>query len=670
MSAVHTARSTSPVDITGSAPAPSPRPLGLGEFFRYHGLLSPGVRLFRQLSFPAKSAWIAGAFLMPLVIMLAVQVHQGVAQIARAHAERAGLMVMRPLLDLIDGAQARRHSAALKTGDLAAEQQRVRKAFDALEATQRSVAELVPHQPDDELRKRHETLLARPTADSADETFALHDEYVDSLLDEAREIANASSLMLDPDLDTFHLMNVSVLRGPAQFEATAMLRTLAQIAMTSGSTTPFERDLLSRNLAVWGHLDDEIESSYQLAVSNDKALDQRLRMAETDDAAIAFIKMAEERLSSNTWTKAGADIDAAGAKAAGLEITLVRAVLEELDTRIAARIDRLYQTMAAALGIAAVFVAIAAYLLMSFYRVMMGGLREVDNHLREITRGNLTTAPRPWGQDEAAQLMITMREMQASLRRIVGVVLEGSAGVQTSSREIAAASTDLSARTERTAADLEKTSSTMEEISSTVKQTADTLAVTKAAVERNATAASHGGVVIRQVVSTMEGIQTSSRRIAEITGVIDGIAFQTNILALNAAVEAARAGDHGRGFAVVASEVRALAQRSAEAAREIKSLITSSTEQVNAGARVAADAGDTIAQMVTNAQEIGRLIGEVTHAAHEQSAGVGEVSLAVQSLDQATQQNAALVEETAAAASSMSDQARRLSEGVSFFKMP
>jgi methyl-accepting chemotaxis protein len=266
-------------------------------------------------------------------------------------------------------------------------------------------------------------------------------------------------------------------------------------------------------------------------------------------------------------------------------------------------------------------------------------------------------------------LMLTLGEMQASLLRIIGSVLAGAQQVQTASEEIAAAAHDLSGRTEQTAASLQQTASSMEEIASTVKQTADTVVGATAIVQSNADAATRGGEVIAQVVGTMQGIQTASNKIGEIIGVIDSIAFQTNILALNAAVEAARAGEQGRGFAVVATEVRALAGRSAAAAREIKTLITASIEQVEAGSRVASDAGATMGEIVRNAGRITALMEEIATATREQSSGVSLVSGAVADLDRSTQQNAALVEQTSASSSDLSAQAQRLASDAGFFRI-
>lgn len=326
--------------------------------------------------------------------------------------------------------------------------------------------------------------------------------------------------------------------------------------------------------------------------------------------------------------------------------------------------------LALAGGVFSVALLVAGYLFLSFYRVMDGGFRETRRHLRAMTAGDLTTSPIPWGKDEAAGLMIELRSMQEALRRIVTGVRGSSDSIVQASSEIASASLDLSTRTEQTAANLEKSASSMEEISSTVKHTADNVRRAAEVAAENSQTAARGGAVIAEVVSTMEDINSSSKKIGDIIGVIDSIAFQTNILALNAAVEAARAGEQGRGFAVVATEVRSLAQRSAEAAKEIKTLITSSVEKVESGSQVVQGAGDTMQELVANARRMNDLLGEISTAASEQSAGVSQVGTAVSELDRMTQQNAALVEQTAAAASALREQATGLATEVGRFKLP
>jgi methyl-accepting chemotaxis protein len=313
---------------------------------------------------------------------------------------------------------------------------------------------------------------------------------------------------------------------------------------------------------------------------------------------------------------------------------------------------------------------VAGYLFLSFYKVMTGGLNETRRHLRAMTAGDLTTMPSPWGRDEAADLMRELADMQHSLRRMVLRVRRSSDQIVNSSDEIASGSMDLSARTEQAAANLEESAASMEQISATVTSSAEHTAEAAQLARQNAETAADGGRVMQEVVATMEAIRSSSTRIGEIIGTIDGMSFQTNILALNAAVEAARAGEQGRGFAVVAGEVRMLAHRSAEAAKEIKSLISRSVEQVESGAAIVNRAGETIAQIVEGSRRVDHLLGDVAQATREQSQGIAQIGLAVQELDRATQQNSALVEQTAAAAASLKSQADGLVDEVARFSLP
>jgi len=288
---------------------------------------------------------------------------------------------------------------------------------------------------------------------------------------------------------------------------------------------------------------------------------------------------------------------------------------------------------------------------------------------QKVAAGELTSHVHVEGRDETSELLQALKDMNESLAKTVGDVRTGTELISTASQEIASGNADLSARTEAQASSLEETASSMEELTSTVKQNADNarqanqLAVTASSV------AEKGGMVVSQVVDTMGSIKASSSKIVDIIGVIDGIAFQTNILALNAAVEAARAGEQGRGFAVVASEVRNLAQRSAGAAKEIKELISDSVEKVDAGSKLVDEAGQTMDLVVTSIRQVADIMGEITAATQEQSNGIEEVNQAITQMDEMTQQNAALVEEAAAAAESMGEQAQMLAQAVSIFKL-
>ena len=266
-------------------------------------------------------------------------------------------------------------------------------------------------------------------------------------------------------------------------------------------------------------------------------------------------------------------------------------------------------------------------------------------------------------------LLAAVRDMSSGLAGIVSNVRTGTDSMTVASREIAAGNHDLSERTEKQAGSLEQTASNMQTLTDTVRQSAEAAAQANQLAGSAAAVAQRGGEVVSQVVSTMDEINSSSKKIADIIGVIDGIAFQTNILALNAAVEAARAGEQGRGFAVVAGEVRSLAQRSAEAAREIKGLIGASVDKVESGARLVQDAGSTMNEIVASVQRVSDIISEITAASAEQSQGIGQVNQSVMQLDQMTQQNAALVEQAAAAATSLEQQAQTLQSAVATFKL-
>jgi len=272
-------------------------------------------------------------------------------------------------------------------------------------------------------------------------------------------------------------------------------------------------------------------------------------------------------------------------------------------------------------------------------------------------------------EDETGKLMHALHVMNGNLARIVGQVRGGTDAIATASREISTGNLDLSARTERQAGALEETASAMEELTSTVSQNADNARQANQLAASASSVAQQGGEVVSQVISTMGSINESSRKIVDIISVIDGIAFQTNILALNAAVEAARAGEQGRGFAVVASEVRSLAQRSASAAKEIKTLIDDSVAKVGSGSELVVRAGSTMDEVVASVRQVADIVSEISAASSEQSDGISQVNLAINDMDQTTQQNAALVEEAAAAAEAMQEQAARLSEVVSQFKL-
>jgi methyl-accepting chemotaxis protein len=349
--------------------------------------------------------------------------------------------------------------------------------------------------------------------------------------------------------------------------------------------------------------------------------------------------------------------------------TFEKALKEGAD-RTAAEAAQAYRTarwlmlllsgLSLALGIAA-----ALWLTRSITRPLNEAVRVAQS----VAAGNLATQVMPAGRDEAGLLMRAMHDMNTSLVRLVSEVHRGVANIGEASAQISAGNRDLSSRTEHQASSLEETAASMEELTSTVKQNAENARQANQLAVSASSVAAEGGTIVGQVIDTMAAINGSSKKIVDIIGVIDGIAFQTNILALNAAVEAARAGEQGRGFAVVASEVRSLAQRSAAAAKEIKDLIGDSVGRVEAGSELVGQAGRTMREIVASVQRVTEIIGEITVASREQTDGIEQVNQAIAQIDQGTQQNAALVQQAGAAAGSLQAQAGSLSQAVSVFRL-
>jgi methyl-accepting chemotaxis protein len=631
---------------------------GFGEFFRYHGVWAPGIRLFRALRFRAKAGLISAVFLLPIAVLGWQYFADKQAAVAFSSSERTGVAYQRAALPVLDAL------VGLRSAAMAGAAAEARPALDA------ALAALATAQagPGTELglKKEYEALLASLAAlPSAAKPGAEAMPAFDTTIKLARVLVGAandrSNLTLDPDLDTFYLMDGALAALPDLADTTGRMQALALLMV--GDPANLE----------WMRGRDRAETASDLA-------DERLVAALGQIASVH--PDVEQRLKAQAVHKAQRtyqELVVAGAEpkavlAQGREVlaglTVLRGAMDGmLDELLAARVARL-ETARNLTAVALVLsLALALYLFRAFQKVLEGGLNEVSHHIGAMRDGDLTTQPRAWGGDEVAGLMVAMTQMQQSLRGIVGEVRHASDSIATAAEEIAAGSTDLSARTEQSAASLEQSAAAMEQIAATTANNAQATRDAAALAASNAQVAEQGGRIIGEVVQTMDGIRSASSRIGEIIGTIDSIAFQTNILALNAAVEAARAGESGRGFAVVASEVRALAQRSAGAAREIKTLIGQSVEQVEAGSRVVQQAGSTMQQLVGNAGRVNLLLATVATGIDEQARGVGETTGSVQDLDRATQQNAALVEESAAAAGALKDQAQALVQRVARFRL-
>jgi methyl-accepting chemotaxis protein len=642
------------------------------EFFRHHGAWAPGVKLFRQMGFKAKAVVICAVFLIPIVTLGLNFFKANAESIAFSAKERLGVEYARELVPLMALAHAQRNltiglaPAGKDATGLQAQTTLQMKKLAAVEA--RLGEELGTTKLFTALGEAGATLLPNATGDAA---YEAHTRFLDALLALLGQSTDGSNLTLDPDIDSYYVMDAALFRNPQMIELAERMRGSGATVLAAGSARPEQLAVLNESAPVFAYHLDNLKVGLAKSIANNAELAPQLREKEALDKIGGFIAMTRSSLLGAAGPKGDrAALIAASEQAIALQHELSDRMLTALDGLIVKRIGGMQAQRNLAAAVVVLALALGAYLFYSFFLVTHGGLREVQKHLEAMTAGDLTTRPNPWGKDEAAALMGSLSDMQKSLRNIVSRVRGSSESIVHASTEIAAASMDLSARTEQTAANLEESASSMEQISSTVKNTADNSVQASNVAEGNAKVAVRGGKVIAEVVSTMREINASSQRISEIIGTIDGIAFQTNILALNAAVEAARAGEQGRGFAVVAAEVRSLAQRSAQAAKEIKTLITTSVEKVDSGTRVVQGAGDTMTELVSNAQRMRSLLAEISTASSEQSSGVTQVGEAVQELDKMTQQNAALVEQTAAAASSLRDQAVDLAGEVARFKLP
>nr|WP_314543214.1 methyl-accepting chemotaxis protein [uncultured Massilia sp.] len=477
-------------------------------------------------------------------------------------------------------------------------------------------------------------------------------------------VADAAEKMLDEPIKKERLI-----KDWSSNIAVAVLRTSAIIKSSDPSLTQFfAKNIEETNRKATYYL-KQVEP--MLATEEEKQL--FAKMMALRDAYAGGRKAATEHKLAGRIDEANEVYDrvytpAAQAYQASIDqlVDIQRDRLDELSSKIQVIQQESARTviLLACLGTAFSIVC-AWWLTLSIVRPV----KDAVDVAQRVAAGDLTADPQVHGRDEIGQLQTALKHMNGQLLRIVRDIRGGSDAIATASSEIAAGNQDLSSRTEQQAGSLEETASSMEELTSTVTQNADNARQATVLAQTASSVAGRGGEVVAEVVRTMVSIDASSKKIADIIGTIDGIAFQTNILALNAAVEAARAGEQGRGFAVVAGEVRNLAHRSAAAAKEIKDLIGDSVEKVESGTKLVNQAGVTMDEIVGSVQRVTDIIGEIASATDEQRSGIGQVNQAIAHMDQATQQNASLVEEAAAASEAMQQQAQELARVVSVFKI-
>ena len=500
--------------------------------------------------------------------------------------------------------------------------------------------------------------------------FAAHAPEYARLYAFMRDLGNRSGLSQDPDSDLAYLGYTLANNTPSTAGITVRIAAYAALNLTRDAITPKDKlfyevtearlgdtfgavkTLLGQAMHANPQAQQALGPHFEALDAKSKALlafvRQHFTEADRPNVTAAQLALASQPTIDEAWSLVGANLD------------VLDALLQER------RVQATWQRNGLA-GLLLGAVLLSAYLYVAVFLNIAAGLKRASAAAKSIAAGELGSVQAANGCDELTALLNGMHEADQALLNVIRVVKQATDSIATASSEIADGTQDLSSRTEQTATTLQGTATSMGRFTAVVQQSTDAASSANQLATSAASQARLGGDVVGQVVSTMDDIHASSKKIGDIIGVIDGIAFQTNILALNAAVEAARAGEQGRGFAVVASEVRSLAQRSASAAREIKTLIGSSVDRIEDGARLVREAGTAMTALVSSVQHVGSVIGDITTSAQEQSRGIVQVNAAVSQLDHMTHQNAALVEQSAAAAGSLREQASRLAAMVGRF---
>lgn len=640
-------------------------------------IFSPAIYAMQRLQLVPKFLIVAALFSIPALLLASLLVNELNKSISITQLERIGVQQMRESQDLLQLVQQHRaiyHFASagnLPSKDAAQKkQQEISRKLDGLTKILERQPELGITSTVETIKQRWFALTQRLVINKAKENYAEHTALINQIYQLNAQIADRSNLTLDPKVDTYYLISMFAKTLPdiaegisdisgrgAAYIDTALLEANEDL-LISADVMLAKRDL--------GRIPAQLEAMYR---ANPGFKNKLLSEQGVITKNLEFLERAKNEVLNTVNQTSGTEFLNTGNAGADALFSYARSASDLLDTTLAERLNiDLFRRNLMILMICSILI-FAAYLLAGFYLSFSAELKKLDDAVCRITAGDLSLSVTSHGSDEIALLLNSFDKMRAGLARLVVDICSGAESIAHASRDIAHGNTDLSSRTEQQASLLEETSASMEELISTVKQNADSALNANDNALLATSIARNGGTAVAAVIATMGAIQHSSKKINDIIGVIDGIAFQTNILALNAAVEAARAGEQGRGFAVVATEVRNLAQRSASAAKEIKTLITASVEQVGTGSKQVHAAGETMQEIVSSIQAVTDTMREITEASAQQRQGIGQVNTALTHMDTMTQQNAALVEQAAAAAESMHGQALRLAQAVAVFKI-
>ena len=642
----------------------------------------PVMALLSRISLLQKFAILALIGVLVSVLPTFLYVRDALHTMERARLEASGAAPLTALGLVVQRMQVHRGlSSGMLGGDAALAARRpaardlVNQAVEAASArlaeAQVPAAQLTAWQQARQTWQALEASVDQRQVQQAQST-AQHTALIASVMRISEELLNAYGLQLEESEHAYALIQAALVHTPMLGEKLGILRAQGSGFLARRELPPVNKGLVMALQQRAQELQGDAFRQFERAMQRDAGY--RAALGPSAEAAHALVTQAlalaaKEVTEAATLQLAPQDYFDTFTRTIDALYALNAKALESLDATLQQRQASLRRILIAQALAMALILALGGVLIAAFARSIRQPLGQAMDLAHAVAQGDLSGADIAHGSDEVGRLTAALLQMRRQLTQVVARVRHGAEGVATASAEIAQGNQDLSARTESQASALEETAAAMEQMTATVRQNADSAAQASQLAASASQVAQQGGDVVARVVQTMQGIDTSSKKIADIIGVIDSIAFQTNILALNAAVEAARAGEQGRGFAVVAGEVRQLAQRSAQSASEIKALIAESAQNVAQGNALVERAGHTMQEVVAAVRRVTDIMGEISAASREQSQGVAQVGEAITQMDQTTQQNAALVEQMAAAASSLHGQAQELVQGVAVFHL-
>ncbi|CAN5904502.1 hypothetical protein BH11PSE12_BH11PSE12_23910 [soil metagenome] len=638
-------------------------------------LLSPVIALMQRLRLFPKFLIVALIFALPALLVSGLLIAELNKSISFSEQERVGVLHVRQVQELLRLTQQHRALRHLALAGNAAAQQQALKTQQELNAklalfdnVQQAHPALGITAAFGKSQQAWQALLQTLPSAKAKDSYAAHSALIDQWYKLSTQIADRSTLSLDPKVDTYYLINIFTKTFPELANQIADIAARGAPYIDTGVLEPNEDVLINANVMLASRDISRMSAQLESMLRDNPGIKSSLAAQQSVVVQnLAFLERARNEVMNALNQTSGTEFLGAGQKSVDGWYAYANAAASLLDASLQERIASDVLKRNVILAAIAGMLLLATYLLSGFYVAFSRDVKKLHDAVECVTQGDLSQSMQSQGKDEIARLLTAFDGMRQVLARLVADIRHGTESITTASSEIAHGNADLSSRTEQQASSLEETSAAMEELTTTVRQNAQSAQQANKNALAATAIANAGGTAVTELIGMMDGIQHSSKKISDIIGVIDSIAFQTNILALNAAVEAARAGEQGRGFAVVATEVRNLAQRSASAAREIKTLITTSVEQVAAGGRQVQSAGQTMEQIVVSIHAVTGNMHDISVASAGQRTGIEQVNATLGQLDDITQQNSALVEQAAAAAESMHDQAIRLTQAVAVF---